>query len=60
MGLIKLIFDLIGGIIGLVFGIIGGVIGLVVGLGGLILGAVVVGLVLVFVALPIMFFVWIL
>ena len=60
MGLIKLIFDLIGGIIGLVFGIIGGVIGLVVGLGGLILGAVVVGLVLVFVALPIMVFVWIL
>jgi len=41
MGLIKFVFDLIGGLIGLILGIIGGVIGLVVGIlgcvGGLLL-----------------------
>ncbi len=59
MGLIKLIFDLIGGIIGLVFGIIGGVIGLVLGIGGLVVGLAIAGLVLACLALPVMLLIWI-
>ncbi len=59
MWLIKLIFDLIGGIIGLVFGIIGAVVGLVLGIGGLILGIAIVGVVLACLALPVIILAWI-
>jgi hypothetical protein len=52
MGLLRLIFGLIGGLIGLVVGILGGIFGLVVGLFGTVFGLLVAGLVLLFLAAP--------
>ena len=52
MAVIDVILGILGGIVGLVVGLVGGVIGLMVGAVGLALGLTLVGLVGVFILVP--------